>query len=291
MRGQNEPTSQQYAKRRQAERRLDRRALVPALVLSLLFHALIFRVSLAPEPDSTTPPPPRYLEVERVMRAYDITTVTADVPPIDVQIREIEQRREVELPDAPWTVPPAAQAPPPEAASVRERLRYRMGSAEVWRPPTERPGEVMTPEEVVRARVAAELQQFNDSVAAVEAARARALDWSFTDGEGRRWGIAPGRIYMGRDTVNVPFDIEFASPAGRRDEERARIRDWREIQIQAARIETQEAIDARIRAIRERAEAERARNSGGGTTQGSGSGTGTGGGNSSGPPPGGSGTR
>jgi hypothetical protein len=289
MRGQNEPTPQQYATRRQAERRLDRRVLVPALALSLLFHALIFRVSLSPDPDSTTPPPPRYLEVERVMRAYDITTVTVDVPPIDVQIREIEQRREVELPDAPWTVPPPP-APPPEAASVRERLRYRMGSAEVWRPPTERPGEVMTPEEVVRARVAAELQQFNDSVAAVEAARARALDWSFTDGEGRRWGIAPGRIYMGRDTVTTPIDIEFALAAGRRDEQRARIRDWREIQIQAARIETQEAIDARIRAIRERAEAERARNSGGGGTQGSGSGTGTGGGNSSGPPPGGSGT-
>jgi len=264
MSGQIEPTPQQYAERRKAERRLDRRVLVPALALSLLFHALIFRVTLQPDPESVTPPPPRYLEVERVMRAYDISTVAADVPPIDVQIREIEQRREVELPDAPWTVPPSAEAPPPDAASVRERLRYRMGSAEVWRPPAERPGELMTPDEVVRARVAAELQLFNDSVAEVEAARARALDWSFTDGEGRRWGIAPGRIYMGRDSVKLPMDIEFASPAGRRDEERARVRDWREIQIQAARIETQEAIDARIRAIRERAEAERARRNAGG---------------------------
>jgi uncharacterized membrane protein YgcG len=286
MRGNPEPSPEEYAHRRRAERRLDRRLLVPALVVSALVHVLLLQVSLESDPDRLAPPPPRYLEVERVMRAFDITAVTADVPPIDVQVRDREVQREVEALDAPWSVPPLSQALPPEAASIRERLRYRMGAAEVWRPPVERQGDVMTADDVVRARVAAELRQFNDSIAEVEAARARALDWSVADSEGRRWGVAPGRIYMGRDTVRIPFAIEFGSPPGRREEERARIRDWREIQTQAARIETQEAIDARIRAIRQRAEEERARSSGpgsgggggGGGTAGPGGGGATGGG-------------
>jgi hypothetical protein len=280
MRGDMEPTPGGHAERRRAERRLDWRVLAPALAASLLVHLLLFQVSLTPDPERLAPPPPRIIEIDRAMRAYDITAVTTEAPPIDVQVRELEQRREAELQDAPWAVPPPAVAPPPGTASVRDRLRYRMGSVEVWRPPLEQHGELMTPDEVVRHRVAAELRAFNDSVAAVEAARAQALDWSFTDGEGRRWGVAPGRIYLGKDTVNIPFEIEFAPPPGVRDEQRARVRDWQQIQAQAARVETQETIDARIRAIRERAEQERARtNPGGGTGGGGGtgetSGTGT----------------
>jgi hypothetical protein len=266
MHGDGEPAARDYADRRAAERRLYRRALGPALALSVLLHLLVFRVSIEPDPVPMVPLPPLIVDIERVMRAYDITPVTVDVPPIDVQVRELEQRREVEVADAPWAIPPAVHAPPPAAASVRERLRYRMGSVAVWRPPVERQGELMTPEEVVRARVAAQLRQFNDSIAEIEAARARALDWSVSGGDGRRWGIAPGRIYAGTATVQLPFAMEFGAPPGRREEERARIRDWRELQSQAARIETQEVIDARIRAIRERAEQERARTRGAGGT-------------------------
>jgi hypothetical protein len=269
MSGDSPPAPAETAPQRRAERRLDWRVLAPALAASLLVHLLIFRVSIEPDPERLgPPPPPRYVEVERIMRAYDIIAVPTDVPPIEVQIREREQQREVELAEAPWAAPPPSMAPLPEAASVRERLRYRMGSVEVWRPPVEERARLMTPDEVVHARVAAELRQFNDSVAAEAEARARALDWSFTDGQGRRWGVAPGRVYVGNDTIRIPFEIEFQPPAGRRDEQRARVRDWREIQAQAARIETQEVIDARIRAIRERADQERAaRTTGtGGTT-------------------------
>jgi hypothetical protein len=197
--------------------------------------------------------------------------VTQDVPPIDVQIREMEQQREAQAPTAPWTIPPAADVPPPEASSIRERLRYRLGSAEVWRPPARPDIEIMTPADVVRTRVAAELQQFNDSIAAVEAARAGAQDWTFTDGEGRRWGITPNRIYLGGDSVKIPMQIEFSPHPMVAREQRARVRDWTEIQAQAARVETQEVINERLRLIRERAEQERARNSGGAGAGGGGS--------------------
>jgi hypothetical protein len=265
MHGDSEPTPGLYAERRRAERRLDRRVLVPALAVSFLVHLLLFRVTLDPDSDRLiSPPPPRYLDTERVMRAHDITAVEVDVPPIDVQIRELEERREAEIPNAPWTIPPPATAAPPEASSIRERLRYRMGSVEVWRPREMPRGELMTPEDVVRARVAAELQQFNDSVAAEAAARARATDWTFTDSEGRRWGITPNRIYINGDSVKIPMQIEFAPHPMVGREQRARIQDWNQIQMQAARVETQEVINERIRLIRERAEQERARNGGGG---------------------------
>jgi hypothetical protein len=268
MRGDSDPTTGLYAERRRAERRLDRRVLIPAFAASILLHLLLFRVALEPDSDRLlSPPPPRFIDVERVMRAFDITAVQADVPPIDVQIREMEQRRDVDIPDAPWTIPPAAVTAPPEAASVRERLRYRMGSVEVWRPREQPRGELMTPEEVVRSRVAAELQQFNDSVAAEAAAQARARDWTFTDSQGRRWGVTPNRIYINGDSVSIPAQIEFSPHPMVAREQRARIQDWTQIQMQAARVETQEVINERIRLIRERAEQERARNGGGATAQ------------------------
>jgi hypothetical protein len=256
MRETTEPTSTEYAARRRAERRVDRRVLVPALLVSVLIHAFVFRFSIEPPPEYFAPPPPFLVNVEPAMRVHNITPVQTEAAPIDVQVMEREIRREALSPDAPWVVPPPGSPPPPtEGAAVRDRLRYRMGSAEVWRPHADPHGDVMTPDEVVRARVAAELDAFNDSVAAEAAARARALDWTTTDSEGRRWGVSPGKIHLGG--ISLPLPVEFRPPPGRREEATARVRSWTEIQAQAARVETEATINERARLIRERAERER----------------------------------
>jgi hypothetical protein len=274
MRKNQDLSPSEYSARRSAQRRVDRRILIPALLISAALHFLVFRITIEPDPTRMAPPPQRAIDIDRVMRAYDITAVTTDVPPIDVQVLDREVRRELLAPDAPWDVlPPAAALPPADdAAPVRDRLRYRMGSAEVWRPQSDPHGDIMSPDEVVLARIAAELTAFNDSLAAEQGARDKAMDWTVTDRNGDRWGIGEnGVIHLGK--VTVPFQVQMAPPPGRRDEINARVRSWTEIQLQAARVENEELVNERIRLIRERLERERAAAGG----QGSG-GTGNGGG-------------
>jgi hypothetical protein len=248
----------EYSARRSAQRRLDRRVLVPALLLSAALHFAVLRISIEPDSDRLPPAATRLIDAERVMRAYDITAVTTEVPPIDVQVLDREVRRELIAPDAPWQVVPRSDAPPPadDSAPVRDRLRYRMGSAEVWRPHTDPHGDIMSAEEVVRARIAAELKVFNDSLIAEQGARARALDWTVTDANGDRWGIGEGGvIHLGK--ITVPMQIQFQPPPGRRDEFNARRRSWTETQLHVSRVENEELIRERIRLIRERMERER----------------------------------
>jgi uncharacterized membrane protein YgcG len=285
MREHQDPTPSEYTDRRRAERRLDRRVLPAALLISAALHLMVFRIAVLPPPDRLPAPPPRAIEIERVMRAYDITAVTTEVPSIDVQVQERELRRELLAPEAPWIVPPAAAPPPADnVASVRDRLRYRMGSVEVWRPHTDPHGDIMTPDQVVEARIAAELKSFNDSLAAAEASRA--VDWTVTDRNGDRWGIGEGGIiHLGKVTIPVP--VQFSVPPGRRDELNARARSWTEIQLQAARIETEDIVQERIRLIRERLDRERAANGGGQSGNGSGGSNSSSGNSSGGNPPGG----
>jgi hypothetical protein len=260
MHGTPGPTSTSYTVRREAERRRARTALIVALAASAVVHtAALFLLSFKPDTDAPRmhAPAPRIIAVEPVMRAYDVAVVGADAAPIEEQLREQETRARLAPVQRAWGVPEPAVTPTPpqpdDRASVSDRLRYRMGSTEVWRPqdgprPVER-----SADEVVRDRVAAQLQEYNDSVAAESAARARATDWTVKDGNGGRWGVSPGAIHLGAVTLPLPFEFR-PSP-----EVAGRVRSWTEIQQQAARVEGQEIFDERVRAIRERAEAERAR--------------------------------
>jgi hypothetical protein len=258
-----EPTAREYAARRRTERRRYGGILVLGLVVSALFHFVTFRtVSFQLQLDRAAlpPPPVRMIDVAPAMQAYDLIPVTVDVPPIEVQIRERQLLREAERPDLqapaaelPGVRPPAERIP---SASVRERLQFRMGSArDVWRPPPPAdPGE-LSPAERVHDRVAARLQEQNDSAAAAAAAAERALDWTVADGEGRRWGVSPGQIHLGDVTLPLPF--AFAPAPGRRDEFAGRIRTFEEIQYQAAQVEGRQIVEDRAKAMRERIDRDR----------------------------------
>jgi hypothetical protein len=87
----------------------------------------------------------------------------------------------------------------------------------------------------------------------------RATDWTYTDGEGRRWGLSPGRLHLGDFSIPLPFSF-----GGSMEQTMLRRRELEELEwirqdLQRARIqgEIQEVWVERARAIRERVEAER----------------------------------
>jgi hypothetical protein len=259
------PAVTDHARRRQAERQREQRVLVPALVVSAVLHlVLLLTVAFHTNFEPAHPIPQVVTPAEPVMRAYDIAAVDAEVASIDVQVREREIQRETAPAERPWVAPQATPVDVDAAgaeATAHERLEYRMGSREIWRPQAPPPAEEVSPEDRVRARVATELQLYNDSVAAEAAARARALDWTVRDGSGNRWGISEGVLHLG--SLRIPVEVPLS------EELKARDRTWTEIQLQAGRVETSAAFDERVRAIRERKDQERAtRNSGGSSTAG-----------------------
>jgi hypothetical protein len=109
---------------------------------------------------------------------------------------------------------------------------------------------------MVRARVAAQLGAYNDSIAAQAAASARATDWTVTDAEGGRWGVSPGKIHLGSLTLPLPFT--FSAPPERREEVAGRLANWTAIQQQATIVEGREIVKERNKAIEQRKAAERA---------------------------------
>jgi hypothetical protein len=103
------------------------------------------------------------------------------------------------------------------------------------------------------------IRSWNDSMAIALALSERATDWTYTDAEGRRWGLSPGRLHLGDFSIPLPFSF-----GGSMEQNMLRRRDLEELEwirqdLQRARIqgEIQEVWVERARAIRERMEAER----------------------------------
>lgn len=247
------------------EGRSDRRVFGPALLVSALVHAavlfgLTYRVQVDPRLPSV--PASRIIHVAPAMQAYDIVEVAGDAPPIEVQVM-------ARAPVRPQPVRPAApDAPAPDAAgeraaaertdprSVRDRLRYHLNTPQLWRPPSENIVTEPTPQEIVQQRIASQLGEYNDSVAAEAAAYARAMDWTVKDEDGGRWGVSPGAIHLGSITIPLA-DSYFAVAPGRREEFAGRVRTWNELQDQAVREEARETFKDRVKAIEARMDRER----------------------------------
>jgi hypothetical protein len=123
--------------------------------------------------------------------------------------------------------------------------------------PTQRPVPAepeQTDHEKYMGRLGATLGEYNDSVAA-EGQRARdALDWTVKDKNGNAWGFSPGKIHLGK--VTLPAPGATASPEHREEAER-RARQRIEIDRQIADGERRHSFQERVKATRERRDAER----------------------------------
>lgn len=242
------------------------RALFVGLIISAGLHVLfLFFVQffLSGEPDLG---PATVAETDLTrdwMRAYDIVIGTAASPTIEEQLaaretpppdREPEPGTPLRRPAEPGT----AQPEPAVRRSAVERLRPHATDPRLW----ERSGPRLTPptdEERMRARVLGRIESLNDSLALAEEERYRALDWTRTTADGKRYGISPEGIHLGGITIPGPV---IAPPAGRRDEVLGRMNEWSEIQRQSEMSETRDVFQSRVRAIRERRDRERESGSG-----------------------------
>jgi hypothetical protein len=140
---------------------------------------------------------------------------------------------------------------PAPGLTPAERLRPRLTDRRLWAPLPPEFSE-LTLEQREELLIAGRLAAWRDSVNAAAAAAAAWTDWTFTDGDGGRWGISDGQLHLGDLAIPLPT---FEAPYGQRDF----MWQWNEIARQGAQAAVQETVRERMEAIRARRDQERAR--------------------------------
>ncbi|MBT8396053.1 MAG: hypothetical protein HKO65_16555 [Gemmatimonadetes bacterium] len=192
---------------------------------------LVNIVELQPDQEEEPPTPEEVLEPE------------VEVVPVPV--------RPTGVVAPPGFEPPAGGPPGPTAA---ERIRPRRGDLRYWAP-VDPSRAAPSREEVMRLQLIAELEALNDSAAIAAELERRATDWTYTDEEGKRWGVSPGQIHLGDLTLPMPFG--FGTSAYDRERAEDRLWAWDEIERGAATGAVIKSWRERDKAIRERMNAER----------------------------------
>ncbi len=119
------------------------------------------------------------------------------------------------------------------------------------------PERELTEHEEYMGRLGTTLGEYNDSIAAEGKRNADALDWTVKGKNGERYGFSPGKIHLGKLTLPNPLGVG-PNPAER--ERTARIAAHRqEIDRQVGDTDRRNSFRERVRATRERRDAERAR--------------------------------
>ena len=224
----------------------------------MVLYPFVFRPAGAPAP----PGAPEFLEpLLEGMEIVDLVELPpAPDSPAPIPILEPDAAAPLPGQEVTVSLPPGVAEPRDTddgtgGLTVAERLRPRMIDPRLWVPLEPDYTELTDPERA-QLLLAGTIRSWNDSMAVAEALSARALDWSTTDDEGRRWGLSPGRLHLGDFSIPIPFNL--ALPPGRWEaiRDRALIRD--DLARGAVTAVIRETWSERARAIRERLEAERA---------------------------------
>ena len=118
----------------------------------------------------------------------------------------------------------------------------------------------LTRAESLQTLLADKIRMFNDSAAAVPVERAPG-DWTFTDKNGRKWGVDQKFIRLGKFSIPtavlgmLPLNVQ-ANPV-QLERQRAMNEMTREINDQAARYDRDQSFRAAVKALRERKDKER----------------------------------
>jgi len=238
--------------------RRERHALRTGLAVSLVLHLVAVALypllmdNLVPVPQPADPA--EEVTVRPGMEVLLLQEVAEVAQPEPVAV---EVQPDLPVPTVDPTVPEEdeAVAPPPEyRRSVAERLRPRLGDPRLW-VPMDRDAADLTDHERAELLLRGMIQDWNDSMAVAAALAADATDWTYTDDEGRRWGLSPGRLHLGDFSIPLPFG--FQASQGLR--EQWMIREWQDQDLaRAARANAiRETWAERAREIRRRMEAER----------------------------------
>jgi hypothetical protein len=250
--------------------RRERRALRIGLGVSAVAHLLILALyPLLFGPTSPLPSPGAPEDPERLPEGVRVVAVIESIEPEPDSDRplvpepDVVPREQIPTPEQPADPGPDEERAEvsPTVPSVAERLRPRMADPRLWAPLD--PEQLhLTDLERAELLLRGMIQNWNDSAAVAAALSGRALDWTFTDEEGRRWGLSPGRLHLGDFSIPLPFSFQV-SPGQREEWER---RQW-ELEDMArgtASAEIRDTWAERAREIRRRMEEERARRPGGG---------------------------
>lgn len=168
--------------------------------------------------------------------------ITAPIPLVAVPVEE---------------VPVAGPQPPPGSGiSAADRLRPATYEEQLWMALVPEAA-TLSEREILQGLIYGQLAAFNDSMAIRAARAARGTDWTYTDEDGNRWGISPGKLHLGKITIPLPFS--FGTSAGASDDLQDALWMDREIARAAGLLEADATIRERAAAIRARIDAERAR--------------------------------
>ena len=169
-----------------------------------------------------------------------------------------EPEPEPDLPETPSVISqpgvvadPGAEEERVPGRSAAEVLRPQEdGDLRIWAPPNPELNR-LTEEEIIRLQILSVLESMADSATMAEELARRAMDWTYADEEGRKWGVSPGKIHLGDLTIPMPFS--FGLSAG----DRQRVWEWDQIEGSAARGSVMNSWRDRDAAIRARMNAER----------------------------------
>jgi len=260
----------------QRTRVLERRAILLGLGISFFLH--IWAIWLYPgfmdrAPELVMAPalsPPDILlqgiEVVSVREVEDEPVAEEEEQPPPEIIFDLPEPLDASVPDA-LALPTRPVLPTPGTGAVTrtevedrrtaaERLRPQMGDPRLWAP-LER--SLLDLSDVERAEIILRsmILDWSDSLAVAVALSGDATDWTFTDDEGRRWGLSPGRLHLG--DFSIPLPLSFQVPPGRREEFARRDWEMRDILRGTASAEVRRSWAERAREIRQRMDEERAR--------------------------------
>ena len=189
----------------------------------------------------------------QVLRLVEVADPVASERPDDPE--EID---DLDDPEPPMTPVPIEGTPDPELIppplSGAELLRPNLSNPILWEALTSGFLEI-TLEQREQLLIASALARWNDSAATSLAAEAAAMDWTYTDDDGKRWGVSPGQIHLGDITLPLPFG--FGTAVGKRDEVNDLLWQWDELYRQGVRAEVTETWRDRAEAIRMRRDRER----------------------------------
>jgi len=242
-------------------------SLVVHLLLFLVAARIWFPVRRPMAAGAAGVPTERTLPVMQALRlritteetSSETTTSPAEQPaPERVPVRRTspeETTRQPEPARPPTTEVEAEGRTERARRSPAERLRPEYVEPRLW----ERPGAPPEPEksdfERARDRVYARIEALNDSLALESEAARRATDWTFTDKDGKKWGVSPGKIHLGG--VTLPLPINLSPPPDKAKEAQDRAGKATEIDRQADRARIRGTFDEQVKEIRERKDKER----------------------------------
>lgn len=258
------------------ERRAFRTGLIVSAVLHLVLLALYPALVDIPGlrgPEERAPDEDPVLDgteivaIQEMLDEPDVAEPEAVPDPVEVVETEEEPAEEPEEPaEEPGDEPDPADDPEEDPGpSVAERLQPQMVDPRLWAPVDSQHVELS---DVERAELLFRgmIESWNDSVAVAAALREDARDWTYTDSDGQRWGISPGRLHLGDFSIPLPF--EFSAPPGQWEE--TMDRQWVLEDLARGREAAiiRETWAERAREIRERMESERGGASADGTDGG-----------------------